>query len=287
MKLLTQATSLASGHPIATFLVAGNAIFLLASIGPRLEAVLELPIASALGTILGVTLVAFLVTAAAEGRAGVDDLVRRSLLWRVPLRWYLFVLFLTPVATACLALGLYGVSALEAPPEGWPDAAGAFLAVFAIQLLLFNLPEEIGWTGFLQERLRSRYSALGLAAVVALFWTIWHVPEFFADEGWSAENLLPALVFLCLEFVLLFFARVVLIWIYCRTGLSVLMVALFHAATNATFIRLSAVLIPDSDGVRFAIVSGVIFVTAAAVIVPTRGRFSDVREGVTPRQAVH
>ena len=41
---------------------------------------------------LGAGLAAFLVTAALSGRAGVADLTRRSLRWRVPVRWYLIAL---------------------------------------------------------------------------------------------------------------------------------------------------------------------------------------------------
>jgi uncharacterized protein len=40
---------------------------------------------------------AFIVTALVSGRAGVPDLARRSLRWRVPLRWYVISLLAPPL----------------------------------------------------------------------------------------------------------------------------------------------------------------------------------------------
>jgi hypothetical protein len=46
--------------------------------------------------LLGPTLAAFIVTGATEGRAGIRCLLRRYVLWRVGLRWYLVVLLGPP-----------------------------------------------------------------------------------------------------------------------------------------------------------------------------------------------
>jgi CAAX protease family protein len=148
-------------HPVAAFLLIG--------IGGYVAAVLiltpvdndvlpfELPLYGVLGGIIGVALAAFLVSYATDGRAGVADLARRSVRWRVAVRWYLLALFAVPVAAA-----------LDSPHGGWPRALGAVAVVFVLQLVLFQLPEEIGWTGFLQDRWQDRYSPLGLSAMVAL-----------------------------------------------------------------------------------------------------------------------
>jgi hypothetical protein len=68
-----------------------------------------------LGGALGVGLAAFVVTAATDGRAGVHDLARRSLRWRVPLRWYLIALFGVPLAAMLLAIAIYAPPALRIP----------------------------------------------------------------------------------------------------------------------------------------------------------------------------
>src|SRR5512135_2920342 len=45
----------------------------------------------------GPALAGILVTAMTRGKAGLQELFRRVLLWRVPLRWYLLILFFWPV----------------------------------------------------------------------------------------------------------------------------------------------------------------------------------------------
>jgi CAAX protease family protein len=57
---------------------------------------------SAVWVFLGPTLAAFVVTGATEGRASIRRLLRRYVLWRVGLRWYLVVL-LGPPAIVLLA----------------------------------------------------------------------------------------------------------------------------------------------------------------------------------------
>jgi uncharacterized protein len=267
-------------HPVAAFLVIGNGVYLAAALTPPLvesDLPFDLPFYGALGGILGVALAAFVVTAATDGRAGVEDLARRSLRWRVPVRWYLLALFGVPVAATLLAFAIYGTEAVESPPGGWPRALGAVAVVFVLQLVLFQLAEEIGWTGFLQDRWHDRYGPLKLSAMVALPWAVWHLPDFFADEGLGIEQLLTAPIFLIVEFIALFFARVLIVWLYARTGRSVLLVAIFHASFDASISELSYNIIPGSNVAGFLVLSGVIVIAATAVIVATRGRFAQGR----------
>jgi hypothetical protein len=80
-------------HPVVAFMVIGlGGYFLTAAIPPIVNAHVlpfDLPLHGVLGGVLGVGVGAFLVTGALAGREGVVDLARRSLRWRVPLRWYL------------------------------------------------------------------------------------------------------------------------------------------------------------------------------------------------------
>jgi hypothetical protein len=72
-----------------------------------------------LGTIFGVALAAFLVVAATDGQAGVRDLARRSLRWRVSVRWYLVALFGMPIAVLVGATALFGSAPLNALADNW------------------------------------------------------------------------------------------------------------------------------------------------------------------------
>jgi membrane protease YdiL (CAAX protease family) len=101
-----------------------------------------------LENVLGSAVPAFIVTALVSGKAGVGDLARRSFRWRVPLRWYLISL-LAPLLIFLIAVTiLYGFAPLRALGQNWLLLFTAFLPALAIMILLNNVAEEIGWTGF-------------------------------------------------------------------------------------------------------------------------------------------
>ena len=171
---------------------------------------------------------------------------------------------------------------VESPPDGWPEALAEVAALFVIQLVLFQLAEEIGFTGFLQDRWQDRFSPLRLTAYVAFFWALWHVPDHFGEEGWGLEQLVAAPIVLVIEFVSLFFARALFVWLYARTGRSVLLVAVMHASFDASISELSHDVVPGSNAVRFLLFSGVIVLAGTAVIVLTRGRFANGHDDLRP-----
>jgi CAAX protease family protein len=273
-------------RPVAAFLLIAIGALLLTAAIPPLTATdippFDSPLFGVVGGILGVGLGAFVVTGVTAGRAGVVDLARRTLRWRVPVRWHLIALFGVPVAATLLALAIYGPEALESPADGWPEALAEVAAVFVIQLVLFQLAEEIGFTGFLQDRWRDRFSALRLTVYVAFFWALWHVPDHFGEEGWGLEQLITAPIVFVIEFVSLFFARALFVWLYAQTGRSVLLVAVMHASFDASINELSDDVVPGSNIARFLIFSAVIVVAGTAVIVLTRGRFANGRDDVRP-----
>ena len=181
-------------------------------------------------------------------------------------------LLTVPVGATLISLAIFGPRALDAPSGGWPRGLAEVAAVLVLQLVLFQLPEEIGFTGFLQHHWQDRYSPLKLTAYVALLWAIWHIPDHLAEEGWGLEQLISVPVIFAIGFVSLFFARALFVWLYNRTGSSVLLVAIFHASFDAAINQLSDDVVPGSNTARFLIFSGVITMAATAVIIATRGR---------------
>ena len=282
MSVLSSARRGVVRHPVVTFmLISLGAYFVTAAIPPIVNSEVlpfGLPLHGVVGGVLGVGLAAFLVTAALSGRAGVADLVRRSVRWRVSVRWYLIALLAVPVGATLISLAIYGPGALAAPSGGWPRALGVVVAVFVLQLVLFQLAEEIGFTGFLQHHWQDRYNPLKLTLYVALLWAVWHVPDHFAEEGWGMEALVSAPVVFAIGFVSLFFARALFVWFYNRTGYSVLLVAIFHASFDAAISQLSHDVVPGSNTARFLIFSGVIVVFATTVIIATKGQLGRAKE---------
>jgi membrane protease YdiL (CAAX protease family) len=176
----------------------------------------------------GPALAALVVTALTTGRAGLAELWRRIIRWRV--KWpYAAFAVLSPVALFVLAglairliqgewpaLSLLGQTNYL-PYLGW--------GVLPLWLITFGFGEEIGWRGFALPRLQRTMSVTRATLVLGLLWTLWHVPSFFYHEtyvgmGWI---MLPAIVFsvLC--------GAVLLTWLYNGTGGSVLMVVIWHA----------------------------------------------------------
>jgi CAAX protease family protein len=275
MNALSAAHRGVARHPVLTFMVISLGVgFVTAAIPPIVDSEI-LPFGLPLHGValsLGAGLAAFLVTAALAGRAGVADLGGRSVRWRVPLRWYLIALLYVPIGATLISLAIYGPRALAAPSGGWPRALAEVAAAFVLQLLLFQLAEEIGFTGFLQHHWQDRYHPMKLTLYVALLWAVWHLPDHFAVEGWGIQALIAAPVVFAIEVVSLFFARAIFVWFYNRTGFSVLLVAIFHASFDASINQLSDDVVPGSNTTRFLIFSAVIIVFALAVIIATKGQ---------------
>jgi membrane protease YdiL (CAAX protease family) len=277
-------------HPVVAFMVIGlGGYFVTAAIPPIVNAQVlpfDLPLHGVLGGVLGVGVGAFLVTGALAGREGVVDLARRSLRWRVPVRWYLVALFTVPVGATLISLVIYGSKALAAPAGGWPRALAEVAGVFLLQLVLFQLAEEIGFTGFLQHHWQDRYDPMKLTLYVALLWAVWHLPDHFAEEGWGVEALISAPIVFAVEFVSLFFARALFVWFYNVTAFSVLLVAIFHASFDGAFNQLSHDVVPASSTARFLIFSAVIVLAATTVIIATKGQLGRSKKAVETHSGV-
>jgi len=175
-------------------------------------------------------LAAMLLVWRESGRAGVAALFRRLARWRVPPVWYLAALLLEP-GRWLLALGIdrllgrdYALgSALLADAFG---AAAAFMVPVAVVFTLPNaLGEELGWRGFALPRLQERRGPLLASVVIGLFWGFWHVPAWIAWPNTEAAPL--ALLLMILNTVP---AAVVFTWLFNRTGGSLLIVVIHHAA---------------------------------------------------------
>ena len=153
-------------HPVASFLlmlyVITWAVFLPVVLQARW--LLALPVdlsegvafdaVTSLASILGVALPAFLVTAATSGKAGVRDLLRRCLRWRVGLHWYPVALFGLLIATVLMGSVFLGLTPVNALIEKRTLVFTLFLPEVLVPFVFIQLFEEAGWTGFMQHTLQ-------------------------------------------------------------------------------------------------------------------------------------
>ena len=191
----------------------------------------------------GPTLAGLIVTALVAGKAGVGQLLRRLIRWRVGLQWYLLVLFGVPLAGILGATVAFGGTPLLALGEQWPTIFTRFLPL--VLLTVFTaapLQEELGWRGLALPRLQEQRGALIGTVILGVVWTVWHLPNVFG-RGWDPLTLAG--------FGLATFATAFLYtWVYNRTRGSLLLIVLLHATLN-TSTRLVSTLVPASSAATF------------------------------------
>jgi membrane protease YdiL (CAAX protease family) len=262
-------------HPVAAFLVMVYAVNCAVALVPLLTRRDILPFNLApydsLGHIFGVALPAFIVVAAMHGRAGVRDLARRSLRWRVGVRWYLIALLGVPVATVLCASVIFGLAPLNALVEKWRLLLTVVLPQLVLLILFFNFAEEVGWTGFLQARLQERHGPLKASVIVTLPFALYHLPAWMVEFKLGLAQLHLALLLTGVLGISQLFGRVIIMWLYNSTGYSVLLVGMFHSSFNVTTSTFG-LFIPRE--MSFLLAAGVVAVGAVLIAVFTRGRLS-------------
>ncbi|MFN3304096.1 MAG: lysostaphin resistance A-like protein [Roseateles sp.] len=182
--------------------------------------------------LLGPALAALGVTGWAEGRVGLRALLARCARWPRP-RWRTLGLALSPLLVAALVFAALAPFTGRLPvwtqfkaypglPADWP-----WFAVVVAALLLNGFGEELGWRGFLLQRLARRHGPPRAALGVAAVWALWHLPLFWVHAGMAAM-LGPMLLGWVGGLVA---GSLLLGWLFMATD-SVLVVALWHTAFN-------------------------------------------------------
>jgi uncharacterized protein len=228
----------------------------------------------------GPSLAALVLTAATAGKPGLKRLLRRLVLWRVPVGWYLFVLLGIPAIYVLGILLVPGALASFTPPSsvGWlvyPGVAG-FLAVLVLAGPLF---EEPGWRGFALPRMQTRWGPVVGSVILGVLWAVWHFTEYLASPDFAAINgggLTPRGVAVFVLFGTSF--SVIMTWVFNHTRGSVLLAILLHTALNWSQFFLTSELFPaagtNEEGplVTFGL-------TALVLVLATRGRLGYARAG--------
>jgi uncharacterized protein len=271
-------------HPVTAFLVMLYAIAWSVFLPVVLQAreLLALPIelsegiafdtVTSLASLLGVALPAFLVTAAISGKAGVRELLRRCLRWRVGIVWYLIAIFGVLAVMVLVGSVLSDSAPLTVLRERWPLLFTLFLPEVLLPFLTIQIFEEAGWTGFMQHTLQERRGPLLASILVAPAFVLQHLPILLMDASveLSSVILVGALV------VVAVFFRVVIMWLYNGSGRSVLVVALFHSAYNSAWgtgdQKFTGELISGPTATLIPI--GAVAVVAVVVAVLSRGRLA-------------
>ncbi|MEZ5238966.1 MAG: CPBP family intramembrane glutamic endopeptidase [Microthrixaceae bacterium] len=204
------------------------------------------------------SIAALVATGATGGRSSVVDLLRRCVRWRFDRRVYWLVL-----ATAAIgALASMAPGDVDWAGFGRYSGAPAWGPVTVLVVLVVNgFGEEIGWRGFLWDRLLPERGFRDSAVVVWLVWGTWHLPLFWVVASYRDFAPIGVIGWV----VSLFFGTVFLGWLYEFSGRSILAVVLWHVVYNF------AVATDGSSSWGSAVLSGAV-VVAGLVIMRSGGR---------------
>jgi membrane protease YdiL (CAAX protease family) len=178
--------------------------------------------------------------------------------WRADTRWYAVALATMPLLVLTILSALaFLISSAFAPA----------LSLFGLAGLAAGFFEEIGWTGFLVPRLRSRWSFLTVGLGVGALWGLWHALADYALRGNALGTFWPVTFGL---FVLPVVAwRVLMVWVYDNTRSGVV-AQLMHFGYTGSLALFVPKLSRTEDALVYAVVAGALWIGVAIVAIRER-----------------
>lgn len=171
------------------------------------------------------SLAALWLTARVEGGAGVRARLSRILKWEVGWQWYVFAIGF--IAAIKLAAALI----FRLTTGVWPHFA-TLPWYMMLGAVIISTPvqagEEVGWRGYALPRMAHRMGLAWASILLGLIWAVWHLPQFFIPE---ADTYGQSFLIFVLQVTAI---SVAMAWLYARTGGSLLLTMLMHAAVNNT-----------------------------------------------------
>jgi len=117
-----------------------------------------------------------------KGNSGLKDLFKPMLIWKVPLRWYLFTFFFASTI-ACLTLYLKSLYL----GQDFTNYALSFSTVgqleFALNMILFALVGEVVWVSFAVRELSKIMKPFFASQIVGVVWALWWTPIVMLNVG--------------------------------------------------------------------------------------------------------
>lgn len=205
--------SLLRRYPFASFVLLSYAWTW--PLAAAIEQSLVLPMLGLFGPLIA----AMIVVGATEGRDGLRALRARFRVRPKDLPW-LLVAILLPVV---LLVPVWLLARWSNPEIAFRPGPVSLLSLLLAVLIV---GEEVGWRGFALPYLLARRSALASSLILGTVWAFWHLPNFLLP-GFPHRGLpFPAFLILLLSFSILF------TWLAGKTGGSLTVAVVFHAALN-------------------------------------------------------
>ncbi len=170
--------------------------------------------------------------------------------------WIVPILLIAP-GTFVLSFGIMRCIGVQLPA---PEIRFLPTLVLCGVTFVAALAEELGWSGYAVDPMQRRWGVLNASLLLGLVWAIWHfvaLAQLGRSPVWIAWWSLWTVA-----------ARVIMVWLYNRTGGSVLSMTLYHASSNVSwqlFPVHGSYFDPRLTGLITVAIAAAIFVSSAAL----------------------
>lgn len=172
---------------------------------------------------LSPTIAAIITTAVFYGKSSIKELFSR-IVKKFELKW-LGMLILLQLIIYILGLFIYSLFETIKPSDFSFSILATIPSAFATAFIM-NIWEEIGWRGFLLEKIMSGYSLFLSSLAVGILWGFWHIAYFLNTASQNSLQFISAAIFwmVCSSFMYSY--------IYVRSKRNILAAGIFHAFSN-------------------------------------------------------
>jgi membrane protease YdiL (CAAX protease family) len=162
--------------------------------------------------------------------------------------WYIPIILIMPSITVvsyivmrCIGLKLptVHISLLMVP-------------VYFVLFFVGAIGEEIGWTSYATDRLQHRFNALTASTILGTIWAAWHIIPYLQAHNSPSWIIGQGLFTVA--------ARIIIVWLYNNTGMSVFAAIVFHAMVNVSWVLFPTNGSRYDPGITAAITIGIVLV---------------------------
>jgi membrane protease YdiL (CAAX protease family) len=172
---------------------------------------------------------------------GIRAYLRTTLQWKASIWLWVFALTILPIVYL-LAAGLTMVAGGTLPTPAFfsyegSGAIGLVIVAFLYGAVFGGGNEEIGWRGYMLPALQARYSPLTASLIIAVVWSVWHLPlhlwGFYDGTVAGQQSLLTAMIVMTIRWIPL---TILLTWFFNRTGGNILLSVVIHATISISML---------------------------------------------------
>ena len=182
---------------------------------------------------------AIIVTLIYRGKSGLKELFSKVIMWKVPVRWYVWALIL-PVIPQWI--GLFFWAQLTGTQLVFPTVSSYLSSWLQIAFIsaAYYVTEELGWRGFMLPRLLSMHTWIKSSLLIGIIWSIWHYPIWITSTWATTGSLAEVSLMVIASTVFGTGLCVMLTWIFKNTRGSILLAMLLHGSSQANLTKMYA-----------------------------------------------